>query len=131
MENKEMNIINPDEKNYYNGRLFGVSVWKGYGYSLNVYYVYCDDDMETILEKVVAYAEKNDREILLDVNDVSRSVDDEFASELSEYLEKNPEGDVDTFISDYLELMFVDATMEGADDCWYIRMENLRIAEIK
>lgn len=128
--NGEMNIINPDEKDYYN-KLFKVCVWKGYGYVLNEYYVYCNDDMESLLEKVVAYAEKEDKEILLDVDDITRSIDDEFASELVEYLKDNPYGDADTFISDYLELMYVDATMEGAEDCWYIRTENLRIEEVE
>lgn len=124
-------IINPDDKDYYNGRLYIVSVWCGTGYVLDQFKVYSDDNMEAILEKVVAYAEEHNQDILLDPAEVYENVRNDFSAEYQEYIEENSYGDEDTFIADYLELMYIDATMEGASQPYYIRTENLRIKEIK
>lgn len=124
-------IVNPDDKDYYNGKLYVVSVWCGVGYVLDQFKVYGDDNMEAILEKVVAYAEEHNQDILLNPDEVMEEVDRDFSAEYQEYLEENPYGDEVSFATDYLELLYVDATMEGASQPYYIRTENLRIKEIK
>lgn len=124
-------IVNPDEKDFYDDRLYVVSIWCGAGYVLDQFKVYGDDNMEAILEKVVAYAEEHNQDILLDPDEVYESVRNDFSEEYQEYIEENSYGDEDTFIADYLELMYIDATGEGASQPYYIRTENLRIEEIK
>ncbi len=124
-------IVNPDEEDFYNGRLFIVSVWCGAGYALNQFEVYGNDDIEKILEKVVAYAEDNCSEILLDPDEVYESISMDFEEEFNEYIKENPNENEDTFIADYFEYMYIDGTMEGASQPYYIRTENLRIKEIK
>lgn len=131
MESEEIEIVNPDEKDYYDGRLFRVCVWCGNGYVLNQYLVYGNDNAEAILENVVAYAEENEPEILVDVDDVYSEIDEIYSDEYNQYIEDNPEGDKDTFISDYLGYIYIDATMEGANQPYYIRTENLRIEEVE
>lgn len=129
LEDEKITIINSEEKDYY-GKLYRVCVWCGYGYVLNVYYVYYGEIDEGILEKVVTYAEKNDTEILLDVDSVYADLTDCYKDEYEEYLEENPENCEEDFISNVLDLIYVDATMEGASQPYYIRAENLRIEEV-
>ena len=55
----------------------------------------------------------------------------DFEEEFNEYIKENPNENEDTFIADYFKYMYIDGTMEGASQPYYIRTENLRIEEIK
>lgn len=121
--------INPEDKEYYNGKLWQVRVWCGAGYQLNYFNVYHDgEDMEDLLCKVVAYAEKNEDEILLSVDSVMEDINTMWQDEFKEWAEDNGEDEFQ-FATDYLDLVYVDATSEGASQPYFIRGENLAVLD--
>lgn len=107
MSNK---ILNLEDKEYYNRKLFKVNIWCGIGYVCNQYTVYADC-VQTALELAVKYAELQKDAILFDISEIE---------EIAKNLDENVEG-----------YIYVDATMEGAKQPWYILNENLTIQEIK
>lgn len=125
--NKE--VINPEDKDYYDGKLWQVRVWCGSGYTLNYFNMYHDGkDTEDMLCKVVAYAEENEQEILLKVDDIIEEINTMWEDEFKEWAEDN-DGDEFQFATDYLDLVYVDATQEGASQPYFIRGENLAILD--
>ena len=51
---KNLNIINPEDKDYYDGKLYMVGLYPGAGVELKTFYVYGEYEGEA-LESVVAY----------------------------------------------------------------------------
>lgn len=121
----DVDVINSNEKDYYDGHYYRVKVWTGTGYILNVYDVYANS-AEEALEKVVAWAEKNDSAILSDVDELYSEIRNGFYAD--EYNSGDYEDESD-FAENYLDYVYVDATMEGASKPYYVRGENLQILD--
>lgn len=140
----EKEIINPEDKDYADGHLMRVCLWSGAGYSLSEFYVYVrGDDAEYALDKTVAYCEEKGYDgLILDINYVNDMVDTDFKDDFEEFV-KNDGGELsgeeddayydykDQFISEWLNYVYVDATMEGASQPYYVRGENLRIENVE
>ena len=98
----KLDIINEDDKDYYDGRLFNI-ILPGTCLFGIVIYVYAND-AQTALEKAIAYCEKKN-----------------WINPLYEIEEVEPE-----YENQYI---YVDATMEGASKPYYVS-ENLYIKEV-
>lgn len=113
-----MMILNQEDKDYYEGKLYRVCIWNGSGYSLYEYVVYADSE-QVALELAVKYAEIEEDPVLFsyeELEDEYTLLGDDYNS-LEQYLDEN--------------YVYVDATMEGAEQPWFILSENLRIEEEK
>lgn len=101
-----------------------VSIWSGSGYATSSIYVDADPmDAQGALEEAVATAEKRGwTGILLDVEDTEQAM-----AEDGHYDMETGEGD-SVFEETYV---YVDATMDGASQPYYVRAENLRISPNK
>lgn len=97
-----------------------VSIWSGSGYTTTDIYVDVDDDdAQGALEEAVATAEKRGwTNILLDVSETEQAMADDGHYDL-----ETGEGD-DIFEETY---MYVDATMVGASQPYYVYAENLGV----
>lgn len=96
---------------------YGVKLWQGSGYQIQPFGVYASDEDEA-LNAVVAYCEKNGYTHLF--------ADDD-AQSLSDDLEKDGIyfDDAEAIMDEHF--LYVDATMEGAQEPHYIYAENLSI----
>ena len=131
---KEYNIINPEDKDYADGKLWCVSIWSGGGADINEFYVYASDE-QTALEIVVAVAEINTPNILMDFDSVRNEVYEYYDDEYIDWLkEKGEDYNYDDswfeFATEYLNYIYVDATMQGASQPWFILGDNSNIKEI-
>ena len=115
-------IVNPEDKDYYDGKLMQVGLWWGSGYTLDMYPVYADDP-ETALNLVVAYIEKNHPQDLENTDKWARNLREELAKDNN----LEDEWEAEELPDFYETFMYVDATMEGASEPHYIFSENLRI----
>ena len=97
-----------------------VSIWSGSGYTTTDIYVDVDDDdAQGALEEAVATAEKRGwTNILLDVSETEQAMADDGHFNL-----ETGEGDA-IFEETY---MYVDATMSGASQPYYVYAENLGV----
>lgn len=97
-----------------------VSIWSGSGYTTTDIYVDVDDtDAQGALEEAVATAEKRGwTNILLDVSETEQAMADDGHYDL-----ETGEGDA-IFEETY---MYVDATMLGASQPYYVYAENLGV----
>lgn len=123
MENDKNNytFVNPSDSNYYDN-LYEIRTWPGVGYLLDIWRIYAKDP-EQALEILVSYMEENggysslytEEEIwtMFKEDDLEKS-DDEIAEEIEN--------------SKYY---YVDATMEGGNQIYYIDTENLQIVEVE
>lgn len=113
-----MDILNMEDKDYYEGKLYKVCLWNGSGYSLYEYGVYANNEEEA-LNLAVKYAERDEDPVIFSYEEVE-----------NEYTLLGD--DYDT-IEDYLDenYIYVDATMEGANEPWFILRENARIEFVK
>ena len=137
MENIE--IINPDDKDYYDGKLYKVGMWSGAGYELTEFYVYAGYEEEA-LNLAVADAEINAPSLLLDFDSVRNDVFEYFDDEYREWRADNNRGENEfegydddwfEFAQEYMNYIYVDATTEGASQPYFIRGENLVIEEVQ
>lgn len=137
MENIE--IINPDDKDYYDGKLYKVGIWPGAGYELIEFYVYAGYEEEA-LNLAVADAEINAPSLLLDFDSVRNDVFEYFDDEYREWRADNNRGENEfegydddwfEFAQEYMNYIYVDATTEGASQPYFIRGENLVIEEVQ
>ena len=128
MENIE--IINQDDKEYYDGKLYKVGIWPGAGYELVEFYVYASDE-STALDLVVTYAEVNAPNLLYSIDEVVNIITDDFQEEYIEFINEYEDADDFTFAQEYLNYIYVDATMEGASQPYFINGENLVIEEVQ
>lgn len=134
-----VNVINPDEAGYYDNNIMQVNIWSGAGYTLDTFYLYCTEAQEA-LEKVVAYCEEtNNTSVLMDVSETLKEVVTDWENEYKEFRENagilgEEDGDNDSlimeFCTEYLNLVYVDATEEGATKPYFIRGENLMIKDM-
>ena len=99
LEDEDLTLVNSEDDG---DKLYIVKLWWGSGYMTDNYNAWAFNEEEA-LNYVVAYIEKHDPELL--------KATDEYAQE-----------DEDSFI-------YVDATMEGADEPHYVWAENLAIAQ--
>lgn len=127
--NDNIVIINPDDRDYYSGKLYQVGIWPGAGYELELFNVYADSE-ETALNLVVADAELNAPNLLISISDMEEMIADDWQDEFNEFILEDPERDDFTFATEYLGYVYVDATMEGASQPYFIQGENLRIEEL-
>lgn len=109
-----MEILNVEDRDYYEGKLYKVSLWNGMGYNTYEYIVYAGGEQEA-LELAVMYAERKDDPVLFDYWEIIDEADNEEDSE--EYLDEN--------------YIYIDATMLGANEPWFVLRENTRVEEIK
>lgn len=111
------NILNVEDRDYYDGKLFKVCLWSGAGYALYDYNVYAGDEEEA-LNLAVMYAEQNEDPVIFSYEEVEQD-----AAEFDE-------GDnTEEFIDN--NYIYVDATMEGAEEPWFVLRENARIERIE
>lgn len=129
-DNKDIEIINQDDKEYYDGKLYQVGIWPGAGYQLATFYVYADSE-ETALNLVVADAELNAPNLLFSVSEIEDMIAEDWQDEYNEFISEADDRDDFTFATEYLNYIYVDATIEGASQPYFINGENLSIIEVK
>ena len=128
---KNLNIINPEDKDYYDGKLYMVGLYPGAGAELKTFYVYGEYEGEA-LESVVAYLDlSSETGLLLDMDEVEDIVYDDYGEEYNNWLLEHPESDWFEFANEYLGYIYVDATMKGASQPYYVEGNNLRIEEVE
>lgn len=128
-DNKDIEIINQDDKEYYDGKLYQVGIWPGAGYQLATFYVYADSE-ETALNLVVADTEINAPNLLFSVSEIEDMIAEDWQDEYNEFISEADDRDDFTFATEYLNYIYVDATMEGASQPYFINGENLKIEEV-
>lgn len=128
---KNLNIINPEDKDYYDGKLYMVGLYPGAGAELKTFYVYGEYEGEA-LESVVAYLDlSSETGLLLDMSTVEDIVYDDYGEEYNNWLLEHPESDWFEFANEYLGYIYVDATMKGASQPYYVEGNYLRIEEVE
>ncbi len=128
---KNLNIINPEDKDYYDGKLYMVGLYPGAGAELKTFYVYGEYEGEA-LESVVAYLDlSSETGLLLDMDEVEDIVYDDYGEEYNNWLLEHPESDWFEFANEYLGYVYVDATMKGASQPYYVEGNYLRIEEVE
>ena len=128
---KNLNIINPEDKDYYDGKLYMVGLYPGAGAELKTFYVYGEYEGEA-LESVVAYLDlSSETGLLLDMDEVEDIVYDDYGEEYNNWLLEHPESDWFEFANEYLGYIYVDATMKGASQPYYVEGNYLRIEEVE
>lgn len=129
MEGK-LDIINPEDKDYYDGKLYMVGIYPGAGMQLATFYVYASYEEEA-LELVVAYLDMQPSEsnLIFTTDEIEDYISESFEDEFKEYMEENPDADTFQFATDYLGYYYVDATMQGASQPYFVEGNNLRVEE--
>lgn len=128
---KNLNIINPEDKDYYDGKLYMVGLYPGAGAELKTFYVYARYEEEA-LELVIAHLDiSSDIEgLLMDSQTVEDIVYDDYEEEYNNWLIDHPELDWFEFAHEYLGYVYVDATMKGASQPYFVEGNYLRIEEV-
>ena len=129
MLDENIEIINPDDKDYYDNKLFKVGIWPGAGYQLATFKVYANYEEEA-LNLVVANAEINAPGLLMSIQEIEDLIAEDYQEEYNEFISENPESDDFTFATEYLNYIYVDATMEGASQPYFVIGDNLVIEQI-
>ena len=129
MLDENIEIINPDDKDYYDNKLFEVGIWPGAGYQLATFKVYANSEEEA-LNLVVANAEINAPGLLMSIQEIEDLIAEDYQEEYNEFISENPESDDFTFATEYLNYIYVDATMEGASQPYFVIGDNLVIEQI-
>lgn len=129
MLDENIEIINPDDKDYYDNKLFEVGIWPGAGYQLATFKVYANFEEEA-LNLVVANAEINAPGLLMSIQEIEDLIAEDYQEEYNEFISENPESDDFTFATEYLNYIYVDATMEGASQPYFVIGDNLVIEQI-
>ena len=129
---KNLNIINPEDKDYYDGKLYMVGLYPGAGAELKTFYVYAGYEEEA-LELVIAHLDiSSDIEgLLMDAQTVEDIVYDDYGEEYNSWITDHPELDWFEFAHEYLGYVYVDATMKGASQPYFVEGNNLRIEEVE
>lgn len=119
LEEDDVNWVNDENDG---NKAFLVGLWPGSGYLLVHYGVYSFGGEEEALEKVVAWVEENQPDMLADEdyhNAVKEMVEDDGMTE--EEAREELDG---TFL-------YIDGTRYGASEPHYIYLENLKIKPMK
>lgn len=129
---KNLNIINPEDKDYYDGKLYMVGLYPGAGAELKTFYVYAGYEEEA-LELVIAHLDiSSDIEgLLMDAQTVEDIVYDDYGEEYNSWITDHPELDWFEFAHEYLGYVYVDATMKGASQPYFVEGNYLRIEEVE
>lgn len=127
---EKLNIINPEDKDYYDGKFYMVGLYPGAGVELATFYVYAGCEEEA-LELVVAYLDMQPTEsnLLYTTDEIENYISESFADEFQAYMEENPDADTFQFATDYLGYFYIDATMQGASQPYFVEGSNLRVEE--
>ena len=127
---EKLDIINPEDKDYYDGKFYMVGLYPGAGVELATFYVYAGCEEEA-LELVVAYLDMQPTEsnLLYTTEEIENYISESFADEFQEYMQDNPDADTFQFATDYLGYFYVDATMHGASQPYFVEGNNLRVEE--
>ena len=127
---EKLDIINPEDKDYYDGKFYMVGLYPGAGAELATFYVYAGCKEEA-LELVVAYLDMQPTEsnLLYTTEEIENYISESFADEFQEYMQDNPDADTFQFAKDYLGYFYVDATMQGASQPYFVEGNNLRVEE--
>ena len=127
---EKLNIINPEDKDYYNGKFYMFGLYPGAGAELATFYVYAGCKEEA-LELVVAYLDMQPTEsnLLYTTEEIENYISESFADEFQEYMQDNPDADTFQFATDYLGYFYVDARMHGASQPYFVEGNNLRVEE--
>lgn len=127
---EKLNIINPEDKEYYDGKFYMVGIYPGAGVELATFYVYASCEEEA-LELVVAYLDMQPTEsnLLYTTDEIEDYISESFADEFQAYMEENPDADTFQFATDYLGYYYIDATMHGASQPYFVEGNNLRVEE--
>ena len=127
---EKLNIINPEDKEYYDGKFYMVGIYPGAGVELATFYVYASCKEEA-LELVVAYLDMQPTEsnLLYTTDEIEDYISESFADEFQAYMEENPDADTFQFATDYLGYFYVDAKMHGASQPYFVEGNNLRVEE--
>ena len=105
-DNKDIEIINQDDKEYYDGKLYQVGIWPGAGYQLATFYVYADSE-ETALNLVVVDAEINAPSLLFSVSEIEDMIAEDWQDEYNEFISEADDRDDFTFATEYLNYVYV------------------------
>jgi len=127
LEDEDLTLVNSESDG---DKLYIVKLWWGSGYQLDCYNAYAFNEEEA-LNYVVAYIEKHDPETLEAADECAKNLLDEIEQDHISATEMGY--DDDFYPEDTPEFqeafIWVDATMEGAEQAHYIWAENLTIAE--
>ena len=119
MEEDDVNWVNDENDG---NKVYLVGLWPGSGYLLVHYGVYSFRGEQEALEKVVAWVEENQPDMLAD-EDYDNAVKDLVEYDGMTEEEAREELD-DTFL-------YIDGTPYGASEPHYIYLENLKIKPMK
>ena len=127
LEDEDLTLVNSESDG---DKLYIVKLWWGSGYQLDCYNAYAFNEEEA-LNYVVAYIEKHDPETLEAADECAKNLLNEIEQDHISATEMGY--DDDFYPEDTPEFqeafIWVDATMEGAEQAHYIWAENLQIAE--
>ena len=121
---EEKKIVNPDEKDFYDGKLWRVCLYSGAGVELSVFYAYANYE-EQALNKVVAYCEDTAPGLLYTSKEIEKEINDSYKDELTSDMSYFD------FATDNLGYVYVDATEEGAKDVYFVDGNNLVIEPVE
>lgn len=117
-------IINPQDEAFANS-IYDVYLWCGSGYALNKFRVFgiCAEDA---LDITVAYCEKESMSgLIYTMDEIEKDVEEIWSEEMAESGYDN----WFDFATEYLNYFYVDATMVGASQPYFVHGEQFRIEE--
>lgn len=131
-ESLEGGPINPDDKDYYDGKLFKVGLYPGAGYELTMFKVYADNEEEALCLVVAECERKKNFGLIYPVEEIKEFVEKDYKKEFDERYAEQSDSEYDwfAFAEEYLSYIYVDATMEGASQPYFVHGENLVVEEI-
>lgn len=117
----EWPVVNTSEDG---NNMYKVGIWWGSGYLLDIYLVWATA-VDNALEKVVAYIDKHNPESLEQTTRWAEETIEELSSEHG--VDRNEVTELPEFNERFY---YIDATMEGASQPYYIFYENLTIDNV-
>ena len=125
----ENGVINAEDEEYYDGKLWEVGLYPGAGAELVITKVYAAYE-EDALNKVVAWCENHAKGLIYSLSDVEDMVKNDFEAEYESNKDKYGEDWMDYAINEF-NYVYVDATAEGASEPYFVDGSNLMIREIE
>lgn len=125
----ENGVINAEDEEYYDGKLWEVGLYPGAGYELVITKVYANYEEEA-LNKVVVWCENHAKGLIFSLSDVEDIVKNDFEAEYESNMDKYGEDWMDYAINEF-NYVYVDATAEGASEPYFVDGSNLMIREIE
>lgn len=125
---REDGPINPDDKDYYNGKLWKVGLYSGAGYELTMFKVYAGHEEEALCLVVAECERKEYFGLITSYEDLEKEYEN--SDEFEWFKQEKPSSDFFEFLETDLNYIYVDATMEGASKPYFVHGENLVVEEI-